>query len=95
MPSFAAGEFELRRFPAFRRRLEAALGCRVQAMTRGEWEWTLAFRDLAPWTDAARAYAAANDAWFDQAFEEHVEWMEAVGRAERRRRVARVRGNAM
>ena len=39
MPSFAVSEFEFRRWPAFRRRLEAAIGCRVQSMPDAEWEW--------------------------------------------------------
>ena len=95
MRSFVVGEFQLRRWPAFQRRLEAAIGCRVQAMARAEWACDLATNNLAAWTNAARAYAAANEAWFDEAFEQHCQRMDAVARAERRRRVARVRRDAM
>ena len=90
-PSFVVGEFQLRRWPAFQRRLEAAIGCRVQAMARAEWACDLATNNLAAWTNAARAYAAANEAWFDEAFEQHCLWMQGVAddmarpRAERRR----------
>ena len=52
-PSFAVTKFEMRRWPAFRRRLENAIGCRVAAMTQAEWEWTVANRGLAPMTRAA------------------------------------------
>jgi hypothetical protein len=90
-PSFTVGEFELRRWPVFRKQLEAAIGCRVAAMTQGEWDWDLATNKLAPWTAAAEKFAEANEDWFDAAFEQHCRWMEAVGadmarhRAERRR----------
>ena len=41
-PSFVVSEFVLRRWPAFRRRIETVLGCRVAAVTQAEWEWTAA-----------------------------------------------------
>jgi hypothetical protein len=85
-PSFAVTKFEMRRWPAFRRRLENAIGCRVAAMTQAEWDWDLATNKLAPWTAAAQKFAEANEAWFDDAFERHCEWMNAVGADMARRR---------
>ena len=87
MPSFVLTEFELRRWPAFRRRLEAALCCRVAAMTQGEWEWDLATNKLAPWTAEARQYDEANEEWLEDYCQNHLAWMDAMARrrAERRR----------
>jgi len=90
-PSFAVTKFEMRRWPAFRRRLETALRCRVAAMAQAEWEWVIATNKLAPWTAAAEKFAEANDKWFDEAFERHCEWMAAVGADTARRRAERRR----
>jgi hypothetical protein len=78
-PSFAVGEFVLRRWPAFRRRLESALGCRVQTMPDVEWEWTVANRGLAPMTPAAEAWREADLEQFDRDFEKWCEYQQAVG----------------
>ena len=89
-PSFLKSS-ELRFWPTVQYRLEKAIGSPVERISRREWRWRLARRDLAPWTDAARAFAAANDDWFDEAFEQHCLWMQGVAddmarpRAERRR----------
>ena len=94
--SFAVGEFELRRWPAFQRRIEAALGCRVAAMTQAEWDWDLATNKLAPWTAEAEKFAEANEAWFDDNFEEWCEYQQAVGADMARRRAeGRVKGNTV
>ena len=89
-PSFAVTKFEMRRWPAFRRRLENAIGCRVAAMTQAEWEWTVANRGLAPMTRAAEAWREADLEQFDRDFEGWCEYQQAVGAdIARRRRVAR------
>ena len=85
-PSFAVGEFELRRWPAFRRRLENAIGRRVVAITQAEWEWTVANRGLAPMTPAAEAWREADLEQFYCDFEEWCEYQQAVGADMARRR---------
>ena len=84
--SFAVGECELRRWPAFRRRIEAAIGCRVAAMTQAEWEWTVANRGLAPMTPAAEAWREADLEQFDCNFEKWCEYQQAAGADMARRR---------
>jgi hypothetical protein len=90
-PSFVLRASELRFWPTVQHHLEKAIGYPVQRISRRAWAWDLAKRGLAPWTAEARQYDAANDKWFDDAFERHCEWMNAVGRDMTRRRAERRR----
>ena len=79
-PPFALTEFEVRRWPAFRRRLENAIGCRVQSMPDAEWAWMIANRGLAPVTPAAEAWREADLEQFERDCEGWHAWMDDVGR---------------
>lgn len=68
-PSFVLKASELRFWPTVQHHLEKAIGYPVERTSRRAWAWDLAKRGLAPWTAEARQYDAANETWFDNAFE--------------------------